>query len=266
MFRLSLHVWLVCAALVTSACLRAGDCSNTPQPALRDLLARDRALADAAARGSTAAAFLQVLAPDSEMFLPRLGSARRFWQQDLTAPRHPGWAPVRVGSSADGQLGYTLGPYWNTRDPARRPRGRYLAIWLHDDRVGWQLLLDHGAPAPELRTSTTATDDCHPSSVAASADDASVRLGRFEALRQAESHLATAPLAASALAWQAGEISARCALPVQRMRIASSADLAFTAGAEGLRSFVRIWRYAPAQARWLIEVELCGNAASTTEH
>lgn len=264
MYRLPFLVRLLCgAALSAPTSVLAIDCNGAPpQGALHALLARDRTLASVAERSSAAEAFLQVLAPDSEMFMPHLGSARWFWQRPRAAQRRPGWAPSRVGSSADGLLGYTLGPYWNTRDPARQLRGRYLAIWLSEASSGWQLLLDHGAPAPDLSPPTAAIDDCHPAPPAAGSAEASVRLGRFEALRQAESHLAEAPLAPAALSWQAAGTSARCALPVQRMRIAGSADLAYTAGAAGLRSFVRIWRFAPAQARWAIEVELCGNAAA----
>lgn len=254
---------LVHALCASTAFAAAGDCGGQDRgDALHSLLESDRQVAQAASvHGGAPAAFLAALSPDSELFLPALRSARWYWQLPQAGARRPNWSPQRAGHSADGALGYTLGPYWSSSDPRAIPRGRYLAIWLRESvRQPWQLQLDHGVPGMTMPPAAR-VERCLPGDPGAATAEPRERLRRFEALRQAEQRLATAPLAPSALQIGGSGAGPRCAGPLERMRMAGSADLAYTAGASGDDSFVRVWRYAPAMAGWQLEVESCGRAA-----
>jgi ketosteroid isomerase-like protein len=118
-----------------------------PEPAAvaQELLAADRAFAAAAERTDPAAALAPMLAPDVVMRVPGgfakgRDSALAFIHASPPTGdtgTHLRWTPIRVGVSADGQQGFTLG-YLTLRgaDGAATP-GKYLTYWIRT-ADGWR--------------------------------------------------------------------------------------------------------------------------------
>jgi len=116
--------------------------------ALRELIASERAFAQAADEGGIRAAFLSYLAPEAVVFRPRPVPGRPAYEQmpaDATALL--AWRPVFAETSAAGDLGYTTGP-WSLKnrrqDPDPAGWGHYVSVWRKGAEGRWTVLLDAG--------------------------------------------------------------------------------------------------------------------------
>ena len=147
--RASVFAAQVAAALLVAAC--AGHPARAPEagPVLSpaavadQLLAADRAFAAACERTDVAAGLAAMLAPDVVMPVPGgfaagrdsvLGAIRA---NPANTGARLGWTPVRVGVSADGRQGFTLG-YATLRgaDGSSTP-AKYLTYWVKGPD-GWR--------------------------------------------------------------------------------------------------------------------------------
>jgi ketosteroid isomerase-like protein len=129
--------------------------ARSPQAALDDLLAADRAFADLASRTNVVNAMAAMLDEDVLMPVPNGGFARgradalnamAATGRALTA--RADWAPVRGGLSADGRHGFSWG-YMTVRVADGSLRlAKYLSYWVRRPE-GWRVALYRRAPRPE---------------------------------------------------------------------------------------------------------------------
>ena len=133
----------------------------TPQAALDQLLAADRAFSSAAARSGGVSAFGEMFAPDVIMFavpVPGIAHGRDEALATLTralggTAGHSEWTPIRGGLSADGQQGFTFG-YMTTREEGQPTRyAKYLSYWVLRPE-GWRVALFKRVPRQEGEVST----------------------------------------------------------------------------------------------------------------
>ena len=122
-----------------------GAAAPDPSAVAAELLAADRAFAAAAERTDPAAGLAPMLAADVAMRIP--GGFARGRDSALAAIRASpvtgtpgarlGWTPIRVGVSADGRQGFTLG-YTSVHgaDGSSTP-GKYLTYWVKGPD-GWR--------------------------------------------------------------------------------------------------------------------------------
>jgi ketosteroid isomerase-like protein len=137
------------AAVVASAC--AGGSASAPEPrnarepaAVADeLLAADRAFAAASERTDVVTGITPMLAADVVMPVPggfavgRDSVLAAIRANPANAGARLGWTPVRVGVSADGRQGFTLGyATLHTADSSTTP-AKYLTYWVKGPG-GWR--------------------------------------------------------------------------------------------------------------------------------
>lgn len=135
---------LLCAASCTTASqLPRG---STPQAAVDELIAADRAFGAAAATGDPIARIASMLADDVMMPTPRGAFARSRTEAAEalraafgSARRAVQWAPVRGGVSADGRQGFTFG-YMTLDGPDTTSIPlKYLSYWVRQP-AGWRVV------------------------------------------------------------------------------------------------------------------------------
>lgn len=121
-------------------------------PALDKLIRAENAFATASqAPGAVKAGFLSVL--DSASLVVDDGRANPAIAVYCTFPDTGSftlhWWPVVAAVSADGQIGYTSGPFVamnpaHEREPASRATGYYLTVWKQNNKQVFRLMLDGG--------------------------------------------------------------------------------------------------------------------------
>jgi hypothetical protein len=121
---------------------------QSPQSAVEELLAADRAFANLSAQGGGVAPLAAMFAQDVVMTaVPQPGFAAtpaeaiaRLEKSIGTASQNGriAWTPVRGGISADGQHGFTLGYFTAAQDGASPFQAKYVAYWLKD-ASGWRV-------------------------------------------------------------------------------------------------------------------------------
>ncbi len=142
-----MKIFAVLAALM----LVSGPAAASPEAALDDLLAQDRAFAALAAERGLGAAMAGMLDDQVVVPLPNASFARgradalNAYARLLRSRTE--WAPVRGGISADGRHGFTWG-YTTTHaaDGSVRP-GKYLSYWVRRPE-GWRVAAWRRAPRP----------------------------------------------------------------------------------------------------------------------
>lgn len=146
--------------LLAAGCSGAGDDAAatvpypTPQAAVDDLLAADRAFAEAAAEADATRGLSAMFAEDVIMPSPP-GFAEGRDEVVAALARAPGsaggrleWAPVRGGVSADGQHGFTYGYMTLHRADGTTVPLKYLSYWTRG-REGWRVAAYKRRPRPE---------------------------------------------------------------------------------------------------------------------
>ena len=118
---------------------------KTPQQAVEELLAADRAFSKASAQTDVVSGLTAMFAPDVLMPIPGNQFARGIAAataalknnaSNLTA--HAEWTPVRGGISADGQHGFTFGYMTTKQADGSIVPGKYLSYWVKT-KDGWRV-------------------------------------------------------------------------------------------------------------------------------
>jgi ketosteroid isomerase-like protein len=135
------------APMILGVAMAAASCggSSTPPPAPdpAQVVAAERAFAQAGTDSGVTGSFSAFSAPDGILFRPGpvngpewLATANR-----RTGPPHLQWWPVYAGIANSGDLGFTTGP-WEFGDG--EAHGFYFTIWKKQPDGTWRFLLDHG--------------------------------------------------------------------------------------------------------------------------
>lgn len=132
---------------------------------LEKLVDTERAFARAAAEKSTKEAFLEFLADDSIVFEPTAVNGIEVWKKRPPSVGLLSWEPVWADINADGDLGYTTGPwqFWpKGKDGEPVAFGEYVTIWKKQKDGNFKAILDigisHGKPegsTPKLKFPVT---------------------------------------------------------------------------------------------------------------
>lgn len=136
------EVLLGCLSIAGAAPLTA---QRSPQAAVDELLAADRAFSAASARVDLVAGLSAMMAPDviapvqGRGLLQGVEAVRADLMRDSSnATSRAEWTPVRGGISADGTHGFTFGFMTVRRADGTIVPGKYLAYWVKGD-AGWRV-------------------------------------------------------------------------------------------------------------------------------
>lgn len=191
------------------------DPASAPAAVADELLAIDRAFAAASERTDVAAGLAPMLAEDVVMPVPGGFAVGR--DSVLAAIRAAppnqsarlGWTPVRVGISADGRHGFTLGYFTLRGADGSSTTGKYLTYWVKGAE-GWRAAVLRRRRADGTPALTELPPALPPRGVAPSNDSAAI--GRY---RQS---LDTAERAFSRDAQRIGLRAPRSPVTAARMR------------------------------------------------
>ena len=136
-------------ALASLACARGGPgpvpAAISPQAAVEELLAADRAFAAASARTDLVSGLTPMFAADVAMPVPGQGmvtgaakAAEALRANPDNARSRLEWAPVRGGIAADGEHGFTFGYMTLHRPDSTQVPLKYLAYWVRG-ADGWRV-------------------------------------------------------------------------------------------------------------------------------
>jgi ketosteroid isomerase-like protein len=131
-----------------------------PGPVAASLVAAEYAFTDQAAKDGIRAAFLNALHPEGLVFIPRPVNGFAYYKTQLEFDASLQWFPVKVETSAAGDLGYTTGPwtYKIAKDAPDASYGWVVSIWQREGAAPWKVRLDIGISTPdpsELPTAPT---------------------------------------------------------------------------------------------------------------
>lgn len=281
--------WAV-GLLVLAACAEPEPPGREPAgaapagPTTAEVVEAERAFSATSVAQGTRAAFLEWFAPDAVSFGP--GPVRGTDHIAAWPPAGPTleWAPELAEVSADGGMGYTLGPYRQALPGGATAWGHYHSLWRRDDRGVWRVALDIGTPHGPVPwpPDTVATPDppsttgAGPGAPGGGPDDLRERDRAYGAAYAADGRDAAAEvfLAARARVSRTGTPpwpSRRDALAAWAQSdedltwtpdgagVADSGDLGYTWGSGTLdgspMSYARFWRRAP-DGEWQVVVEV----------
>lgn len=271
------------AGALCAAVLLATPSPAPAAPPWDALVAAEHAFADRAAVVGVRDAFVEWFADDNLGFAPGPVDGRARWRAREPLKSGAQWKPAFAEVSAAGDLGYTLGPHrWFPLDDPRRTvdAGHFLSIWQRGIDGGFANVFDHGITHAEVPLPEQPQRRGPSTSAVAPVVDEATRATRLQALVRIDRALAalggTVP-GRSALARPAGDLllmrdgappraakslpvdaDAPAAMDLATLRMASSADLAFTAGWNGKPDvpvvYVRVWRHDGSG--WRLTVDL----------
>jgi ketosteroid isomerase-like protein len=114
---------------------------------LEKLVATEMAFAKKAADTNTRQAFLDFMTADAVMFVPTAGSAKDYWEKRAVTPALLAWHPIWADISADGQMGWTTGP-WEFRAKGKDDKptafGQFATVWLKQADGNFKFAVDLG--------------------------------------------------------------------------------------------------------------------------
>lgn len=232
------------------------------------------------APGSIKASFLKVL--DSASLVVDDGHAKSAVAAYSSFPDTSNmwlhWQPNTAAVSADGQLGYTSGPFVMTMPgengkPDMTFKGYFLSIWKQDSQQVFKLMLDGGIIIKQLKDTVTSPQfagsapkmDYHPAPDAASFDAALEAFAK-QAATDVKAAYATSLAAAPRLLREHKVLPADRSAALQQIGsgtietsdehhvLASSRDLGYSYGQSGKTYFIRVWIYE--NSHWKILAEL----------
>ncbi len=260
--------------------------SSDPPPAVRSLVEAERAFSSASVKDGMRSAFLQYLAEDAIIFRPTPVAGAAWFTERGEVPGTLVWEPVFAAVSADGDLGYTTGP-WEFETRGENPTtsfGQYVSVWRRGADGSWRVAVDagvtHGEPlervaSAELGGHRLYSNDAERSGVEDSREEL------MEAERAFQRATETKGLEAGFAGFSAdgirvfregklpsvGRESARellNSLPTPTewqplaAEVSSSGDLGYTFGYEesevGRASYFRIWGFEGGQWKVLVDV------------
>lgn len=170
----------------------AAPATATPQGAIDELFATDRAFGAAAAKTDLVAGLSAMFDADVVMPLPTGSLARgkaavmaAFQASPTASTSSTEWAPLGGGLSADGQHGFTFG-YVTTRTPGKPDRpGKYLSYWVKRPE-GWRVAAFKRLGRPAGEVSTAALTPMLPAQLVAPNGDAATLAAYRASLTLAE--------------------------------------------------------------------------------
>jgi ketosteroid isomerase-like protein len=122
-----------------------------PRTAVRELIAADRAFAQASAETDLVTGLTRMFSPDVVMLAPT-GVVRGAAEAETALRKNPDnprsraqWTPIRGGVSADGEQGFTYGYMTMTRADGSVLPGKYVAYWRRTP-MGWRVAAYKRAP------------------------------------------------------------------------------------------------------------------------
>jgi len=144
---------LLLAATACTISTPGGTASTTPQSAVDELLAADRAFSAASAQTDLVTGLSAMFAPDIVMPVPgrwvdgapAVTEALR--SNAVNANSRLDWTPVRGGVSADGQHGFTWGYMTQHAADSTAASFKYLAYWVKRPE-GWRVAVFRRRPRP----------------------------------------------------------------------------------------------------------------------
>jgi ketosteroid isomerase-like protein len=153
---MQMHIYLMMASLAVAVTYQSPieRPAATPQAAVDELLAADRAFSAASARTDAITGLSAMFADDITMPVPgnRFVEGKAAAIESLrgnadNARSRLEWTPVRGGVSADGQHGFTFG-YMTLYKPDNTPTPlKYLAYWVRTPK-GWRIAALKRRPRP----------------------------------------------------------------------------------------------------------------------
>lgn len=158
-----LAIFCVSLTGVAGGACRSNDATVPPAPAqiATSLLDTDRAMAQLSQRSGWAAALDTMLADNVVMPAPPDGftrgkaAAMQALQRTIPgATKGVRWTPVRVGISADGHHGFTLGYMTHQPDSGDITYAKYMAYWVRST-AGWRVAAYKRSRATTAPTDTT---------------------------------------------------------------------------------------------------------------
>ncbi len=157
-----LGLWIALAVAIAAAVMVARVAKRSQAPAipvaaagaLHELLAAERSFAGTSLNRGYRDAFLEWLADDGVIFRPLPRNGKEFMSAAPPNPSTLAWQPAFAEVSADGDLGYTFGP-WEFRpppdstgappDPASIAHGTFVSVWAKQPDGAWRVAVDIGA-------------------------------------------------------------------------------------------------------------------------
>jgi ketosteroid isomerase-like protein len=149
-----------------------------------EVVAAERAFAEAARTEGVNAAFLRYSAPDALLFQPGPTNAKAALAEHPIPPLKLDWWPAYAGVAQSGDLGFTTGPY---SIGGTQRHGWYFTVWKRQADGSWRWVLDHGPPTREA-----APHGRDVPVLALPPGRPSGKSNAFGSLRAAEAHLAAA--------------------------------------------------------------------------
>lgn len=149
----------------------------TPQAAVDELLAADRAFSAASAKTDVVSGLAPMFAENIHMSMP--GAPFAVGREAATAGLRANpenakskleWTPARGGVSADGRHGFTFGHMTLHKPDGTAAPGKYLSYWIKSPE-GWRVVAYRRRPAP-AGTPTAAMPPALPPAHAAGTTDA----------------------------------------------------------------------------------------------
>jgi hypothetical protein len=180
------------ALLLAFLFIAAPAAAQTPQAALDELLAADRAFAAASAQFDPVTGITAMLDEEAAMPLPGKGIltgkaavTEAFAASPAFKEGHISWAPVRGGIAADGTQGFTYGFLTvGSGDEAKRNR-KYLAYWVKRP-AGWRVVAYRQIPREAGEVSTAMLDPALPAFTAPAIASSDVIARHQDSLAAAE--------------------------------------------------------------------------------
>ena len=95
--------------------------------------------------------FLEVADPEGIVFKPQIVKITEFYSSIDKQPGKLSWKPKFARISANGDLGFTAGPYTyqNGKSEDDKVFGEYMSVWRRDSEGKYKLLIDLGIQHPE---------------------------------------------------------------------------------------------------------------------
>ena len=247
-----------------------------------EVVAAERAFADASIKDGYHAAFAAAFAPEGVVFDPSPTNAKAKHGGKPRADAVLAWAPAWAAVSPAGDLGFTSGP-WEYRGPEGKPSatGWFFTAWRKQADGSWKVEADLGVDAPLTYAAPGEVEDGlrdAPTSKRTPASAAQARLAVVHAEQQlaraAESGLGPAIAAVSdrsirvyrdgALPGGAALLTGDARQPhcsAARVTASASGDLAYAYGScvdskkDKKIGYVRVWR-RDADGNWRVFVDV----------
>ena len=110
-----------------------------------ELVAAERGFAATSREKGSVQAFKTWLAEDSVLFRPTPTGGQAFYKDRKQGSGSLWWQPAHVVVSADGDLGFSTGPYHARSNKEDKGfYGRYFSVWQRQKNGEWRVLIDDG--------------------------------------------------------------------------------------------------------------------------